>query len=69
LAGLVLPALYVLALSGGSEASPRFRVIYTPLLCILTAVGLQAGLSGLRAIRKWLAVSRPLALEGRPPSA
>jgi hypothetical protein len=41
LAALLLPAAYVLILSGGSEASPRFRVIYTPMLCIIAAEGLQ----------------------------
>jgi hypothetical protein len=55
LGALLLPAAYVLLLSGGSEASPRFRVIYTPLLCLMAGVGLQACLSRLRAVRKWTA--------------
>jgi hypothetical protein len=41
LGGLLLPAVYVLALSGGPEGSPRFRVIYTPSLCVLGGIALQ----------------------------
>jgi 4-amino-4-deoxy-L-arabinose transferase-like glycosyltransferase len=37
---LLVPVIYVLFLSGGPEADPRFRVIYAPLLCILAAQGL-----------------------------
>jgi hypothetical protein len=49
--GLLLPALYVLALSGGPEAGPRFRTIYTPTLCILAAFGVETIRNGLR--RRW----------------
>jgi hypothetical protein len=41
----LVPA-YVLLLSGGPEASPRFRVIYLPMLSLLTGVGLHQLLSG-----------------------
>jgi hypothetical protein len=41
-AGLLLPAIYILLLSGGPEASPRFRVLYTPLLAVAVGVGLRA---------------------------
>ncbi len=59
LLALGLPALYVLLLTGGSEASPRFRVIYTPLLCVCAGVGCHA-------LCQWLASWRgqkPLPLE------
>lgn len=39
LGGLLLLPAYVLALSGGPEASPRFRVNYLPMFSILTGVG------------------------------
>jgi 4-amino-4-deoxy-L-arabinose transferase-like glycosyltransferase len=42
LCALMVVPLYVLALSGGPEASPRFRVLYLPLVALLTAVGAQA---------------------------
>jgi Dolichyl-phosphate-mannose-protein mannosyltransferase len=42
LVALLLIPLYVLALTGGPEASPRFRVIYLPVFALLTAVGFQA---------------------------
>ncbi len=41
LAALLVVPLYVLALSGGPEASPRFRVLYLPVLSLLTAVGAE----------------------------
>jgi hypothetical protein len=49
LLALWLPALYVLLLTGGSEASPRFRVIYTPLLSVCAGVGCHA-------LCRWLAI-------------
>jgi hypothetical protein len=42
LAVLLVVPLYVLMLSGGPEASPRFRVLYLPAISLLTAVGYQA---------------------------
>jgi hypothetical protein len=39
LAVLLIVPIYVLALSGGPEASPRFRVLYLPIFSLLTAVG------------------------------
>lgn len=36
---LLLPAAYVLALTGGPEGEPRFRVVYMPFLCMAAAVG------------------------------
>jgi 4-amino-4-deoxy-L-arabinose transferase-like glycosyltransferase len=42
LCALMVVPLYVLALSGGPEASPRFRVLYLPVFALLTAVGAQA---------------------------
>jgi 4-amino-4-deoxy-L-arabinose transferase-like glycosyltransferase len=39
LAILALMPLYILALSGGPESSPRFRVLYLPQISLLTAVG------------------------------
>jgi 4-amino-4-deoxy-L-arabinose transferase-like glycosyltransferase len=47
---LVVPA-YVLALSGGPEGSPRFRVIYLPVLSLMTAVGMQAVVSWISRLR------------------
>jgi 4-amino-4-deoxy-L-arabinose transferase-like glycosyltransferase len=41
-AGLLVVPLYVLALSGGPEASPRFRVLYLPVFSLVTAVGALA---------------------------
>jgi len=42
LLGLSVVPVYVLALSGGPEASPRFRVLYLPVFALLTAIGLEA---------------------------
>jgi 4-amino-4-deoxy-L-arabinose transferase-like glycosyltransferase len=42
LAALLLVPLYVLALSGGPEADPRFRVLYLPVLSLLSAAGAEA---------------------------
>lgn len=53
--GLLLPVLYVLALSGGPEAGPRFRTIYTPTLCIFAAFGVETIRNGLR--RWWPATN------------
>jgi 4-amino-4-deoxy-L-arabinose transferase-like glycosyltransferase len=39
LAALLVVPLYVLLLSGGPEASPRFRVVYLPWLAVVTACG------------------------------
>jgi Dolichyl-phosphate-mannose-protein mannosyltransferase len=50
LAVLLVVPLYVLALSGGPEASPRFRVIYLPVLSLLTAESLAALSGGARWI-------------------
>lgn len=41
LLAVLLPAAYVLALTGGPEGEPRFRVIYMPFLCLAAAVGLS----------------------------
>ena len=38
--GLLVPALYVLALSSGPEGAPRFRAQYQPFLLIIAAIGL-----------------------------
>lgn len=51
LGGLLLLPAYVLALSGGPEASPRFRVNYMPMFSIL------AGIGGM-AIWKWVELKR-----------
>lgn len=40
LLAVVLPAAYVIALTGGPEGEPRFRVIYMPFLCMAAAAGL-----------------------------
>jgi 4-amino-4-deoxy-L-arabinose transferase-like glycosyltransferase len=53
LAVLLVVPLYVLALSGGPEGSPRFRVIYLPALSLLTGVGAQAALNLWSAGRRW----------------
>ncbi|HEY4309109.1 MAG TPA: glycosyltransferase family 39 protein [Pirellulales bacterium] len=45
LAALWLPAIYVLALSGGPESFCRFRVSYMPLLCIVASFGITGMLS------------------------
>ena len=58
LCALMIVPLYVLALSGGPEASPRFRVLYLPVLALLTAVGAQAIL--LRRRKFPLAAARPV---------
>jgi 4-amino-4-deoxy-L-arabinose transferase-like glycosyltransferase len=42
LCALSMLPIYVLALSGGPEASPRFRVLYLPVFAFLTAVGARA---------------------------
>ena len=52
LAALVLPAAYVLALSGGPESEPRFRTIYMPLVCLLAAAGTPALGSLAKALRR-----------------
>jgi 4-amino-4-deoxy-L-arabinose transferase-like glycosyltransferase len=41
LCALLIVPLYVLALSGGPEASPRFRVLYLPVFALFTAFGAQ----------------------------
>jgi 4-amino-4-deoxy-L-arabinose transferase-like glycosyltransferase len=51
LAALLLVPLYVLALSGGPEASPRFRVIYLPVFSLLTAFGAQWGARVRKSVR------------------
>jgi 4-amino-4-deoxy-L-arabinose transferase-like glycosyltransferase len=58
---LLLVPLYVLALSGGPEASPRFRVIYLPVFSLLTAAGADAFLTWWRRRRT---VSQPAAERG-----
>jgi 4-amino-4-deoxy-L-arabinose transferase-like glycosyltransferase len=52
---LVIP-LYVLLLSGGPEADPRFRVLYLPILSLLTALG-------------WRSLARTLHVGGNRPIA
>jgi 4-amino-4-deoxy-L-arabinose transferase-like glycosyltransferase len=52
LALALLPAAYVLALSGGPESEPRFRAIYMPLLCLLAAAGVPALASVARRLRR-----------------
>jgi hypothetical protein len=51
LLALTLPALYIMLLTGGSEASPRFRVIYTPLLCVCAGVGFHTVCQWVRLVR------------------
>ncbi len=48
---LLLPALYVMALTGGPEGEPRFRVIYMPFFCMAAAVGAAVILDRLAAVR------------------
>ena len=50
---IVIPALYVMCLTGGPEAEPRFRVIYQPLLCVAFAVGAMTMLQILRQRLGW----------------
>jgi hypothetical protein len=67
LALMVVP-LYVLALSGGPEGSPRFRVAYLPVLSLLTGVGVQAALA-LWPVPRWSrrpAEAIPWAWQPRP---
>ena len=52
LAMALLPAAYVLALSGGPESEPRFRAIYMPLLCMVAAAGVSALASLARRVRR-----------------
>jgi hypothetical protein len=63
LAGLLVVPLYVLALTGGPEGSPRFRVIYLPVFSLLTALGFETILAAGGRVRT--AVSRA----GAPKSA
>jgi 4-amino-4-deoxy-L-arabinose transferase-like glycosyltransferase len=68
LAVVLLPAAYVLALSGGPESEPRFRGIYMPFLCMLAAAGIPA-LSRLaralgRLVRKRRATAEPVVAAG-----
>lgn len=58
LALALLPAVYVLALSGGPESEPRFRSIYMPLLCLLAAAGVPALSSLARGLRRLIAKQR-----------
>jgi hypothetical protein len=44
---LLLLPLYVLALSGGPEASPRFRVLYLPVFAFFSATAIEALLARL----------------------
>ena len=48
---LLLPALYVMALTGGPEGEPRFRVVYMPFLCMAAAVGAAAALDRIASTR------------------
>jgi 4-amino-4-deoxy-L-arabinose transferase-like glycosyltransferase len=52
LAMALIPAAYVLALTGGPESEPRFRAIYMPLLCIMAAAGVPALASLARRVRR-----------------
>jgi hypothetical protein len=40
LIALLIPALYILALSAGPEGAPRFRAQFQPFLLIVAAIGL-----------------------------
>jgi len=51
---IVIPAIYVMGLTGGPEADPRFRVIYQPLLCVAFAVGAIATLQIWRPCSDWI---------------
>jgi hypothetical protein len=65
LAALLAVPLYVLALSGGPEGSPRFRVLYLPVLSLMTAVGAQAVLARLpRATRPPADAALPILRRG-----
>jgi 4-amino-4-deoxy-L-arabinose transferase-like glycosyltransferase len=54
LAVLMAVPSYVLLLSGGPEASPRFRVLYLPVLAVLAALGFLQVIGWSRAIRESL---------------
>jgi 4-amino-4-deoxy-L-arabinose transferase-like glycosyltransferase len=59
---LLLPALYVMALTGGPEGEPRFRVIYMPFFCMAAAVGAVVALDWIASLRQRSRTAFP----GRP---
>jgi 4-amino-4-deoxy-L-arabinose transferase-like glycosyltransferase len=69
LVALLVVPLYVLALSGGPEGSPRFRTIYLPALSILTGVGAQAVLGRRPAPRAVVLSTAGLVPAPRPAAA
>jgi 4-amino-4-deoxy-L-arabinose transferase-like glycosyltransferase len=75
LAALLLVPLYVLMVSSGPEADPRFRVLYLPVLSLLTAAGAEALLAWWPARRsseqpasRSLARPVPVRVLRKPPS-
>lgn len=67
LAVLLVVPLYVLTLSGGPEASPRFRVVYLPVLSLLTAFGASLAIPRRKMTRRPAAVEEPRARPPLPP--
>jgi hypothetical protein len=49
LLGILIPAVYVLIITGGPEGAPRFRILYQPFLHLCAALGVFAAFARARS--------------------